>query len=126
MCVPALPRVLVVDDEPLLLRSIVRILRRLPVEVVTVENAEVALSLLDKQTFGLVISDQGLPGMSGTSLLAQVRQRWPETSRLLLTGGSFQNGYRDEAASGAFLLMPKPCHAAELRRVVREILDLPG
>lgn len=113
------PRALVVDDEPLLLRSFARLLRRMPVDLATAGSAEEALELLEAGPFDLVISDQGLPGLAGVDLLAIVRERWPAVVRVLLTGQGMPDALLAQAEAGAFVLLTKPCEPEALRALVQ-------
>lgn len=81
-----LPRVLLVDDEPAILRSLKRLFRDKGVEILTAGSGREALDLLGKAPVDLVISDMRMPEMDGAQLLQQVFSRWPETKRILLTG----------------------------------------
>ncbi len=82
---PRLPCILVVDDE---LRS-QEVLRRTldeDFEVFTASSAEDALVILEREWIQVVLSDQRMPGTSGVSLLKQVRERWPEVLRIIVSG----------------------------------------
>lgn len=81
----ALPTVLIVDDEELILRTFSRALSTLSVRVVTATSALHALSFLQQHPVALVLSDNRMPGPSGIELLDTVRLRWPETKRVLMS-----------------------------------------
>ncbi len=81
-----LTTVLFVDDEPLILRSILRILHDAPFTVLTVGSPEEALAVLREQTIDVLISDIEMPGMTGLELVKIVRREFPSTLRMLLTG----------------------------------------
>jgi CheY-like chemotaxis protein len=83
--------VLVVEDDPLLLRSVVRLLRHCcdHARVLGASTARRALEFLETQSpFRAVLSDHRLEGshLTGAELLAVVAQRWPQTRRVLCTG----------------------------------------
>ncbi len=82
---PSKPRVLCVDDEPGVLRSLDALLRN-RFDVTSTTDAREALELVRHSEFDVVISDQRMPGMTGTELLEQVKALSPHTMRLLLTG----------------------------------------
>lgn len=85
MNAPIKPRVLCVDDEPSVLRSLNWLLRsRFDVSAVT--DADEGLELIRNSDFDVVISDQRMPGMVGTEFLERVKEVSPHTMRLLLTG----------------------------------------
>lgn len=79
-------RVLCVDDEPSILSALRRLFRPQGWVVSVAECGQAGLDLLSVQPFDLVISDMRMPVMDGVQFLEQVRQRWPDTMRLLLTG----------------------------------------
>ncbi len=78
--------VLLVDDEPFVLKTLGRLLRSLPVEVITAEDALEALDIMERHEVSVLLSDEFMPGMSGTELLELVRERHPLTVRIMLTG----------------------------------------
>jgi two-component system, probable response regulator PhcQ len=84
----ALITVLLVDDDPALLRALVRGLRDPGIEVLTASNADEALSLLRKKPFDVIISDIDMPGRSGLELLNIVRHEHPSVIRMLVTGAA--------------------------------------
>lgn len=109
------PRVLCVDDEPRVLAGLERQLHR-HYEVVTAESArEGILKALREGPFAVVVSDFRMPQIDGISMLAKIREKSPETTRVLLTG--FADG---DAATKAvnrgqvFRFLSKPCDREEL------------
>ena len=78
-------RVLIVDDEPEIGRSLRRVLRG-TYEVELASNASEALAKLEVYRPDIVISDHSMPGMSGAELLSEVHSRMPDSIRLLLSG----------------------------------------
>lgn len=101
-------RVLMVDDEPLVLRMFARVLRRRDIEVDIAERGKAALELLHKQTYALVISDVRMPGMDGLELFAEVRSAGLHDGPFIfLTGHAGER--RDELrALGAEAVIDKP------------------
>jgi CheY-like chemotaxis protein len=85
-------KILCVEDEPSLRRSLVRMLGIGGHEVMGVESAEQAIELLEAGTFDLVLSDVSLPGMSGEQLRRTILDRYPSLGeRVLLMSGFFPN-----------------------------------
>jgi len=57
-----------------------------PYDILSAASAEEALPILDREQVDVVISDEKMPGMSGSEFLAIVRQEYPDTVRMILTG----------------------------------------
>src|SRR3954471_3949307 len=82
-------RVLVVDDDPIVLAGTVAMLEDLGHSVCEATSAAEALQMLGAEPeVDLVITDHAMPGMTGTELAAQIRQHWPELPIVLATGYS--------------------------------------
>jgi YesN/AraC family two-component response regulator len=112
-------RILFVDDEPRILDGLRRMLRprRTEWEMGFAVGGEAALACFDAQPYDVVVTDMRMPGMDGAALLARVRERSPETVRIVLSG------YADpedaaRAARVAHDLVGKPAAAEILRAVI--------
>ncbi|MCD4741744.1 MAG: response regulator [Desulfobacteraceae bacterium] len=83
-------KVLIVDDEKMVSKSLGRIFKKIGVEFVSCENGDQGLVELTNAEFpfSLIISDQRMPGMVGSELLKQAREVSPETVRFLISGYS--------------------------------------
>src|SRR5215471_17574552 len=79
-------RVLVVDDEPLLLRAFDRVLSRAGYEVVTAADGQAASRLVIDSEFDAIVSDIAMPGMNGIQLLRAAREHDLDVPVLLITG----------------------------------------
>ena len=117
-------RVLVVDDDPMMMQVLVRILKRENFDLVTASGGPEALGKLDQDpaAIDLLITDYAMPEMKGHELANQVRQRFPDVRVLYQTGFSdmlFENRTELEENS-AFL--EKPFTARGLREAARFVL----
>ncbi|HOW61997.1 MAG TPA: response regulator [Candidatus Contendobacter sp.] len=113
-------RVLVVDDEPEVLNTLNRQLRR-DFEVLIAHDAEAALALLDQHCVQVIISDERMPRITGCQLLTQVRERNPHIVRLLLTGYADLAVVIEAINQGhIYRYITKPWNAVEIRTIVRE------
>ncbi len=83
---PSQRTVLCVDDEVNILSALRRLLRPHGFQVILAEGGQAGLAVLESTPVDLVISDMRMPEMDGSKFLEQVRERWPDTIRLLLTG----------------------------------------
>ena len=110
-------RVLFVDDEPNVLDSIRRQLRK-SVDIHTAASGDEALRLLQELgPVALVVSDMRMPMMDGAALLAEVRERYPATARIILSGHAEREAVvRSLPVAHQFL--SKPCNAEQLRSVI--------
>jgi HD-like signal output (HDOD) protein len=115
-------RVLFVDDEPSVLRSLARMIRirRLPWDAAFVEGGAAALAQLEARAFDAVVSDLAMPGMDGVTLLAHVRARWPAIARLMLTG-ELTVAQSLRATRVAHQFLAKPCDGPLLEETVQRL-----
>lgn len=113
-------RVLIIDDEPLVARSIQRMLREH--ELVAVHSAREALETLERFEPDLVLCDLMMPEMSGMDFHGELRKQHPELlPRLVfLTGGAFTESAARFLEEHRPRFMTKPVDPEELRALVRE------
>jgi CheY-like chemotaxis protein len=116
-------RVLVVDDDPIVLSGTVAMLEDLGHSVSDATSAERALEMLRVDaSVDLVITDHAMPGMTGTELAQQIRRSWPELPIIIATG------YADLPGEGELGLprLLKPYRQQELAEIVAKLVgDLP-
>ena len=117
--------IVLVDDEPAILRILSRDLHDLDAQMHAFVDAEAALEKLDEIQPDVVISDVYMPGMDGIEMMERVAQKFPLSERILLTG------YADvEAAIGAInkgrihYYLQKPWEKERLKRVVNKGIQL--
>jgi CheY-like chemotaxis protein len=79
-------RVLAVDDDALVLMNTVAMLEELGHEVVEAHSGREALEALERQEVDLLITDQGMPKMTGAELAQKVQAAWPHIPILVATG----------------------------------------
>lgn len=113
--------VLIVDDEPGVLRSLQRTLVKSGWQVETESSGEAALARLNHMQPDVIISDYGMPGMTGDAFLAEVHTRMPESIGILITGHRDWNVAREGINKArAFRLLEKPWSETQVRDVVKE------
>lgn len=112
-------KVLFVDDEPNVLQSIKRNLRK-DFDVDTADGGAEALEkLASNGEYAIVVSDMRMPGMDGVEFLSKAKQQWPDTVRMMLTGNADQQTAVDAVNKGdVFRFLNKPCDAAALASAV--------
>ncbi|MBZ5685245.1 MAG: HDOD domain-containing protein [Acidobacteriia bacterium] len=108
-------RVMFVDDEPNVLSGLRRSLHgmREVWDMRFVESAEAALQALGKEPYDAIVSDMRMPLMDGADLLDQVKQRYPDTVRMILSGQA-SRGAVFRSISPAHQFLSKPCDPQEL------------
>jgi DNA-binding NtrC family response regulator len=121
---PMMPRLLFVDDDPRLLRGIQRALsfKRDEWEMFFANGGREGLALIERITIDVVVSDLRMPGMNGVEFLTQVKLRYPQIARLVLSGES------DESLTAASRRVAqqylfKPCDPDLLVSTVDSILQ---
>jgi eukaryotic-like serine/threonine-protein kinase len=112
-------RVLLVDDEPILLRVTARQLRAAGFTVSECANGAEAAALIGKETFDVVLSDIDMPGLSGVEMLKLLRQRQVDIPVVLMTGDPKLETAMKAVEHGAFKYLTKPVEPAELVETVR-------
>jgi CheY-like chemotaxis protein len=117
-------RVLFVDAEPNILDSIRRQLRK-SFDVLTANSGIEALALLkDTGPVAVVISDMRMPGMNGAELLTRIRDQYPDTIRMILSGQADLESTIAAINDGhIFRFLTKPCDEEALRRAVTAGLE---
>jgi HD-like signal output (HDOD) protein len=118
-------RILFVDDERNVLEGIRRMLRpcRGAWEMEFVEGGEEALQACSERAFDVVISDLRMPGMDGARLLGEIRDRYPGTARIVLSGYSDAD-LSAKAVPVAYRVLAKPCDPLELRETIERVCTL--
>ncbi len=107
--------VLFVDDEPNILNSVQRILRKAPYKVLTANSPDYALELVEQQPITLVVSDFRMPTMDGVTFLEKVQKISPDTIRMLLTGfADAESAIRAINNGQVFRYLKKPIKESEL------------
>lgn len=117
-------RLLFVDDEPNILSALRRLFRQTGYQVRVANSGAEGLQLLEAQEADLVISDMRMPEMDGAQFLEQVRDRWPDTMRILLTGYADITSTVNAINKGQiFRYINKPWDDNDIQLVVRHALE---
>ncbi|MBZ0264887.1 response regulator [bacterium] len=119
------PRQLVfVDDEPNIVKSLTRVFLDDDYEIQTFASAEEALKFINKNPVELIISDQRMPGMTGSELFKKVRQKHPHIIRILLTGYADMDATIEAINDGwIYKFLLKPWNDEELHATVQRALE---
>lgn len=118
-------RILFVDDESKVLDGIRRLLhaQRSRWEMQFAFSGEAALQACETTAFDVVISDMRMPGMDGATLLTHIRDRYPSTARIVLSGYS-EAALATRTVPVAHRFVTKPCDASELQSTIERVCAL--
>lgn len=118
------PVVLFVDDEKRVLRSLERLMFYEPFSVRTAGSALEALQVLENEHVDAVISDEKMPVKSGSEFLSEVREKYPDVCRIMLTGqAELSSAVRAINEGRIFRFLLKPIKLNELVLAITECLD---
>ncbi len=117
------PTVLFVDDEAHIV-NLLKIMFRTDYEVYSATSGAAALDIIQSRKVDVIVSDQRMPGMSGTEVLAKVRRLSPGTMRILLTGYSDLAAMVGSINEGEiFRFVSKPWDKEEIRAIVKDAAE---
>jgi DNA-binding NtrC family response regulator len=115
--------ILLVDDEPNVLDGLRRALRHEPFEFLGATSGAAARELLARRHVDVVISDEQMPGMSGSQLLSIVRRDYPHTIRMILSGQStLETAIKAINEGEVYRFFLKPCNPDDLAQTIRQAL----
>jgi CheY-like chemotaxis protein len=115
------PTLLLVDDEPSILSSLRRLLRNEGYRILTANSGSEGLQVLAEHAVDVIVSDQRMPGMTGVEFLRTVRQLYPDTVRIVLSGFTELQTVTDAVNAGAiYKFLTKPWDDEQLRAHVQE------
>lgn len=110
---------LFVDDEENVLNALKRVFMEENYEVLTAGSGDEALKLIESNPVHLVVSDYKMPGITGSELLREIKNRWPETIRIMLTGHADINAIMGAVNEGAvYKFITKPWNDEDLRLTI--------
>ena len=114
---------LFVDDETNILASLKRLFRPQGYRIFTAESGAQGLAIMARESVDLVISDMRMPEMNGAQFLEKVREQWPDTVRILLTGYAEINATIDAINRGQiYRYISKPWEENDITLIVRHAL----
>jgi two-component system, NtrC family, response regulator AtoC len=119
----AVPRILVVDDEAVVRNGIAQVLSSQNLEVRTATHGAEALELMAADPAALVLLDIKMPGLDGKEVLKTIRQDYPATQVIMITGYPDVEGAVECMKHGAVDYLTKPFRIDELETVVQKALE---
>ena len=119
-----IPKILIVDDECSVIEILQDAFSKEPYEVLSAKSAAEALDIMAMKQIDVVISDDQMPGLTGTEFLTQVRKRYPNTTRIILTGhANLETAINSINEAEIYRFFTKPCNILDLIVTVRLALQ---
>jgi CheY-like chemotaxis protein len=116
------PKVLVVDDDPVVRKSFDRVLTSKGYAVITAENGEEALRKLSEEKYDVVYSDIRMPGMSGLEVAEEIKARQPWTPVVIITGYGTDAAEARAKAAGVTSFLHKPLSPEAIEDSARDAM----
>ena len=113
-------RILVVDDEPLILMSISRFLKSIAM-VKTVSTAEEALDAIKEQHYDLCFLDVKLPGMTGLDAMKIINELSPNTKVVIMTATILNDAMKQQVDDYAYTFLEKPFDLSDIEGVAERV-----
>jgi two-component system, probable response regulator PhcQ len=117
------PTILIVDDDQNIVDGIKRVLRGESYRIISASCGDSALDLLSVEAVDVMVTDEQMPGMSGTDLVMSVRRQFPSVISIMLSGHASMGAVIRALNQGEiFRFLIKPCSATELEANIRQAL----
>ena len=116
-------KILVVDDDAIVVKSCRRILEAEGFEVTTVPSADEALEKVKYYDFDLLLMDVKMPKHDGIFLMREIKKNWPDIPIIVMSGYPTPETIADVVGLGATQFISKPFRPDELIKCVRQVLQ---
>jgi len=116
-------KILVVDDDAIVVKSCKRILEAEGFEVITVPSAEDALETVKKYDFDLLLIDVKMPKRDGMYLMREVKKDLPDIPIIVMSGYPTPETVADVLELGATQFIPKPFRPDELIKTIHQVIQ---
>jgi DNA-binding NtrC family response regulator len=101
-------RILIVDDDDVVRQSYLRSLESTSCQVAAASDGEEALQTMEQNPFDVVLLDMRMPGQDGLSVLRTIKQKWPESEVVIITGYPTVDSAKEAVRLGAYDYVAKP------------------
>lgn len=115
--------ILIVEDDPLVLRGFETILRQDGYKIFPVNSGQKALDLISQKSFDIVLTDLKMEGISGLDILEEVKKITPNTPVIVITGYESLESAVCALRSGAYDYLIKPCQDNDLKLTIKRGLE---
>ncbi len=116
-------KILVIDDEPVVLNSCRKVLEEDGFDVYLVPSADEALKAMKKEVFDLLLVDVKMPKHDGIYLIQKVKEKWPDVPIIVMSGYPTPDTITDGAKMGAAAFIAKPFTPDELLETIRQVIQ---
>ena len=116
-------KILVIDDEPVVLNSCRKVLEEDGFDVYLVPSADEALKAMKKEVFDLLLVDVKMPKHDGIYLMQKVKEKWPDVPIIVMSGYPTPDTITDGAKMGADAFIAKPFTPDELLETIRQVIQ---
>lgn len=115
--------ILVVDDEPIVGKSLQRLLSKAGYAVEAFSDSRAAVEELGKMHFDFIITDLMMDGFDGMQILEIVKEKCPDTKVIIITGFAEELTAEDALQRGAFAFFQKPFKIDDIKQVIRQAVE---
>lgn len=115
--------ILVVDDEPIVGKSLQRLLSKAGYAVKAFSDSRAAVEELGKMHFDFIITDLMMDGFDGMQILEIVKEKCPDTKVIIITGFAEELTAEDALQRGAFAFFQKPFKIDDIKQVIRQAVE---
>ena len=113
-------KILVVDDDEILLEAVSQLLSLLGYEVISANNGQKGLAYFLNSQCDIVLTDYDMPGMDGITLACHIKEKYPNTLIVLMTGHEKNSITRQIQNSAVDLALFKPFELYKIRKILKE------
>ncbi|OCC16152.1 response regulator receiver protein [Dissulfuribacter thermophilus] len=115
--------ILILDDEPIVTKRLKPALEKKGYVVETFTDSNSALERIKEQRFDIVITDLKMEGVSGMEFLEEVKNQWPDTEVIVITGFATMETAKESFKKGVFDFLAKPFKLGEIIEIVGKAVE---
>ena len=116
-------KILVVDDEGIVLDSCQRVLKEDGLEVLLVTSADKAIAAIEDEEPSVLLMDVKMPVRDGMDLMREVKERWPDVPIIVMSGYHTTETIEEADKMGAVAFINKPFTPDELLETIRQVIQ---
>ncbi len=112
--------ILILDDEPIVSKRLKPSLEKKGYEVETFTSSEAALKRIEERRFHIVVTDLKMEGVDGMEFLTRVKEKYPDTEVIVITGFATMATAKESFNKGVFDFLAKPFKLGEITEAIRK------